>query len=121
MLVTNELNTRKGLYDRLQTSLLVGESNSACPEVSIQITHVEPGGEQTLHAHPEHQCYYILQGSGCMCIDGEEKQVQTGDAIYIPGNSVHGIRNNTSMTLSYLTANKAFGSERECQIWGIDA
>lgn len=117
MLVFNEKNTRKGTYDRLNTSLLIGESNSGCEEVSIQITHVEPNGEQTLHSHPEHQCYYIIAGSGCMRIDGEERQVYSGDAVYIPGGSVHGILNNASETLIYLTANKAFGTDREMQIW----
>lgn len=118
MQVFNEKNARKGFYDGFYTSLLVGETNTKCNEISIQITHIEPDGEQNLHSHPEHQCYYILSGTGCMRIDEDEQQVSSGDAVYIPSGSMHGIWNNSTETLSYLTANKAFGTDREMQIWG---
>jgi quercetin dioxygenase-like cupin family protein len=53
-----------------------------------------------------------------MFIDGEGRKVYSGDAVFIPGGSTHGIKNNALETLTYLTANKAFGVSREKEIWG---
>lgn len=100
------------------TALLIGETNSECGEISIQITHVLPGAEQGIHSHPESQCYYLISGTGLMRIDDEAKEVKCGDAVFIPGNSKHGIRNIGSTEMVYLTANKAFGRHIESQIWG---
>jgi quercetin dioxygenase-like cupin family protein len=117
MLISNKANTRTGTYDRLKTSLLIGESNSGSAEISIQITNVEVSGSQSIHSHPENQCYYIIEGQGNMKLDSEEQIVNVGDAIFIPGNSMHGITNIGKGVLTYLTANKAFGIKIENQIW----
>jgi quercetin dioxygenase-like cupin family protein len=119
MLISNDSKSLRGIYsnDKMWTSLLIGELNSGSKEVSIQLTYVEIGGCQGLHSHPEDQCYYIIEGSGIMHVNSEEKIVNKGDAIFIKGNMIHGIKNNGNSQLSYLTANKAFGCERENQIW----
>ncbi len=66
---------------------------------------------------PEYQCYYILQGKGQVIIDDEEQELLAGDAVLIPANAMHGIKNIGEITLKYLTANKAFGIKRESEIW----
>ena len=99
------------------TALLFGEVNCGSKEISIQITHIEANGFQSLHSHPEDQCYYILEGSGIMHIDDEENIVAAGNAVFIPGKSIHGIRNHGKVQLSYLTANTSFGIAREQEIW----
>lgn len=117
MLITQESNTRQGHYEKMWTALLIGESNTGSAEISIQITHVEPGGEQPAHSHPEEQCYYIITGNG-VAFQGEEvREVRKGDAIFIPPHVIHGIRNHSQEELAYLTANKAFGVAREREIW----
>jgi len=117
MLITNRENTTIGKYDGFSTNLLVGESNSGSKEISIQITDVEPNGMQFLHSHKEEQCYYIISGTGKMFIDDKTQEVKKGDAIFIPSNSIHGIENIGEGILTYLTANQAFGKQREIQIW----
>ena len=117
MLITNKNNTNIGQYDGFATSLLIGESNSSSKEVSIQITDVEPSEMQFLHSHKEEQCYYIISGSGKMFIDDQAQEVKKGDAIFIPSNSTHGIKNIGENVLTYLTANQAFGKKREAEIW----
>ena len=54
-----------------------------------------------------------------MIIDEEEKSVREGEAIFIPSNATHGIKNIGSETLVYLTANRPFGLEKERTIWPI--
>lgn len=117
MLVTNCNNVKTGTYSKLKTALLIGECNSGSRDVSIQMTFVESGGEQELHKHPQSQCYYVIEGKGIMIIESENQQVNKGDSIYIPGNSIHGIINNGKEALTYLTANQAFGILKENEIW----
>lgn len=107
---------RERIY-RLKTALLIGEANSGSKEISIQISHVEIGGEQSIHAHSQCQCYYIIAGNGKMIIEKETQDVKIGDAVFIPGNSKHGIQNSGDKTLTYLTANQAFGINKENEIW----
>ena len=117
MLITNRKNTRFGKYDGFSTNLLIGEINSGAKEVSIQITDVEPNGMQFLHSHEEEQCYYIIAGIGLMIIDDQTKELNEGDAVLIPSNSTHGIKNIGNNKLTYLTANRSFGKQREEEIW----
>lgn len=117
MLISNETSADRGEYPGLWTALLIGETNSGCNEISIQITHVQPDGEQSIHSHPESQCYYLISGTGLMTIDNETSIVKRGDSVFIPGNSRHGIRNLGSDELVYLTANQSFGRHIESQTW----
>jgi mannose-6-phosphate isomerase-like protein (cupin superfamily) len=53
-----------------------------------------------------------------MIIEGESKEVSEGDAIYIPPNHEHGIKNIGSTVLKYLTANSpVFSKEYEDSLW----
>jgi mannose-6-phosphate isomerase-like protein (cupin superfamily) len=117
MLISNANNTRFGKYEGFSTSLLVGENNAHSSEISIQITDVLPGKMQTVHKHPQAQCYYIIEGVGRMIIGDEEANVSQGDAVFIPGNELHGIKNRGKYVLKYLTANQGFGKQRENEIW----
>jgi mannose-6-phosphate isomerase-like protein (cupin superfamily) len=117
MLIFDKKTSPQGRYDGFHTWLLVGESNSGSRAVSIQITEVKPGKMQYIHAHPQEQCYYIIQGKGIMIINEEERAVKKGDAVFIPSHSEHGIKNTGKTILHYLTANPGFGQEREKQLW----
>lgn len=119
MLITNCANTRSGRYDGFATSLLIGEINSGSKEISIQITEVEPNEMQFLHSHEQEQCYYIIKGTGLMIIDDEEAMVHAGDAVFIPSGCTHGIKNSGETVLSYLTANRSFGNQKEIEIWPV--
>ncbi len=117
MLITNRRNTPFGQYDGFATHLLIGETNSGSAEISIQITDVEPDGMQFLHSHEQEQCYFIVSGVGRIIIDDVFEDVASGDAVFIPSNAVHGIKNTGRHALTYLTANRAFGQKREKELW----
>ena len=71
-----------------------------------------------MHAHEPEQCYYIISGTGMMMIEEETREVTSGDAIYIPQNKRHGIRNIGALPLEYLTANSpAFTKDYEDKFW----
>ena len=117
MLITNRSNTRIGKYDGFSTNLLIGELNSGSTEISMQITDVEPDEMQFLHSHSQEQCYYIISGKALMIIDEESEEVKGGDAIFIPSGATHGIKNIGNTLLTYLTANQAFGKQKENELW----
>ena len=117
MLITNRKNTRLGKYDGFTTHLLIGETNSGSKNISIQVTDIEPDGMQFVHSHEQEQCYYIISGTGLMIIEGQSEEVEEGDAVFIPSNSKHGINNIGNNRLTYLTANQAFGEQREKELW----
>lgn len=121
MLVTKNESVSSGSFEGFVTWLLIGESNSGSKEISIQITEVEPQEMQFLHSHEEQQCYYIIRGMGLMYVNEEETAVHEGNAIFIPSNATHGIKNVGPDKLVYLTANRAFGAEKEQAIWPITA
>lgn len=67
------------------------------------------------------KCYYIIRGKGLMIIEDETRQVSSGDAVYIPSNKKHGIRNIGDEVLEYLTANSpVFAKEYEDNLWRGD-
>ena len=52
-----------------------------------------------------------------MIIGEQAEQVKKGDAVFIPPNATHGIKNFGNVTLTYLTANQAFGKQKEKELW----
>lgn len=56
------------------------------------IAYVPAEAGLKVHRHAQAEIYYILEGSGVLSVDGQERQVSVGDAIFIPGNAEHGIR-----------------------------
>ena len=64
--------------------LLHPERDSVKTLYSFAIAYVEPGKSTYRHALRQTEMYYIMQGIGRMHIGDEEREVQIGDAIYIP-------------------------------------
>lgn len=56
-----------------------------------------------------------------MIIECETREVSSGDAIYIPSNKKHGIKNIGDTALEYLTANSpVFTNDYEDSLWPSD-
>jgi quercetin dioxygenase-like cupin family protein len=69
----------------LPTSTLV--RNQSLAEATLA-----PGQATERHYHAEsEEIYYVLDGSGTMELDGEEREVAPGDAILIPPGARHTI------------------------------
>lgn len=46
----------------------------------------------SIHSHMHEQVSYIVQGSFEFNMDGNVQKVVKGDSIYIPANTLHGVR-----------------------------
>jgi len=122
MEVFNRANSKNtGKLEILTSFMLIGPQNSSTQGVSIQVSEIPVGSEQPVHMHEPEQCYYIIKGKGLMVVEHETKEVTSGDAIYIPSNKRHGIKNTGDEVLEYLTANSpVFAKAYEDSLWPSD-
>lgn len=121
MKVFNRHNSNNtGNIKILKSWMLIGPHNAGSQNLSLQISEVPVGSEQPVHNHEPEQCYYIIKGKGLMLIEDESQEVKSGDAIFIPSNFKHGIKNLGNEILEYITANTpAFSKEYEDHLWPV--
>ena len=82
---------------------LLAHRNSVIANQSLALARVPVGGCTAEHYHPvTEEIYYITHGTGCMRIDGEEREVGEGDAIAIPPGARHKLWNVGDDTLQLL-------------------
>lgn len=105
----------------LTSWMLISPQNSSTQNLSVQVSEVPVGSQQPVHSHKPEQCYYIIRGRGLMIVEDETSEVSAGDAVYIPPNRKHGIRNLGDDVLEYLTANSpVFTRQYEDTLWPAD-
>ena len=77
---------------------ILDAANAPVQNQSLAEAAVAPGGATQRHYHRmSEEFYYILEGSGCMEIDGETREVAAGDAILIPPGAWHTITARTAL------------------------
>ena len=60
---------------------------------SLAEATLAPGAETRRHYHARsEEIYVLLEGSGRMEVDGDEREIGPGDAILIPAGAWHSIR-----------------------------
>jgi mannose-6-phosphate isomerase-like protein (cupin superfamily) len=73
--------------------------------LTVTWVDVPPGAEQRAHSHGEaEQVYVIVRGRGRMQVAGDVEEVAEGDLVFIPPAAEHGITNDGSETLVYVSA-----------------
>jgi len=90
---------------RRRTQNLVGGA-SPIQAANFSMGHVtlEPnGGQVPWHNQEQEEIYFIVEGSGEMCLGEERIAVRTGQAIYIPHQVFHQLTNTgaTPMRMIY--------------------
>lgn len=90
---------------RRRTQNLVGGA-SPIQAKSFSMGHVtlEPnGGQVPWHNQEQEEIYFILEGTGEMCLGEERRAVSTGEAVWIPPRVFHQLTNtgDTPMRMIY--------------------
>jgi mannose-6-phosphate isomerase-like protein (cupin superfamily) len=89
----------------MRSHFLMDAGDLGARNLSITWVNVPPGAEQRPHAHEEsEQVYVIVRGTGRMQVAGDVEQVGEGDLVLIPPGAEHGIVNDGSETLVYVSA-----------------
>jgi quercetin dioxygenase-like cupin family protein len=105
----------------LTSWMLISPQNSSTQNISVQVSEIPIGSEQPVHDHDPEQCYYVIKGRGLMIIEKETREVTAGDAVYLPPNKKHGIKNIGKDVLEYLTVNSpVFSKQYENTLWPAD-
>ncbi|MBU6174745.1 MAG: cupin domain-containing protein [Planctomycetes bacterium] len=82
---------------------LLAHRNSSIRNQSLAEATIPPQVQTLSHYHPQsEEIYYILEGSGTMCLGTEVFVVDPGDAIAIPPGTIHSILNHTTQPLRLL-------------------
>jgi len=82
---------------------LLAYRNSVIKNQSLAEARLPVGGATDRHYHPKtEEIYYITHGVGTMEIDGEQQDVNEGDAIAIPPGKPHKIWNTGEVVLRFL-------------------
>jgi mannose-6-phosphate isomerase-like protein (cupin superfamily) len=69
---------------------------------SLACARVKPGRTTVRHRLKSSEVYYILEGSGIMYIDREQRKVSAGCTVYIPPKAVQCIKNTGKKVLAFL-------------------
>ncbi len=119
MKIFNKDNSKNtGTLEILTSFMLISPQNSPAKHISIQVSEVPAGSAQPVHSHAPEQCYYIIKGKGLMILGDETQEVKAGDAVFIPSNINHGIKNTGDGVLEYLTVNSpVFEKTYEDKLW----
>lgn len=89
---------------RRTQNLVGGASPIQCRYFCMGNVTLEPrGGQVPWHNQEQEEVYFIVEGTGEMCLGGERQILETGQAVYIPTGVFHQLTNtgNTPLRLIY--------------------
>jgi quercetin dioxygenase-like cupin family protein len=69
---------------------------------AMRLFEMEAGGYSPLHIHDWEHEVFILEGEGVVVGGKEEKKFKAGDAIFIPPNEKHQLKNSSEKPVKFL-------------------
>lgn len=89
---------------RRTQNLVGGASPIQAAQFSMGYVTLEPsGGQVPWHNQEQEEVYFIVQGTGEMCLGSERTTLRAGQAVYIPSGVFHQLTNtgHSPMTMIY--------------------
>ena len=89
---------------RLTKNLVGGASPIQAKNFSLGYVTLEPdGGQVPWHSQEQEEIYFVLEGTGEMCLGAERSIIAGGQAVYIPSGIFHQLTNtgNTPLKMIY--------------------
>ena len=93
---------QEGREDSLRWKTLIGDDESNTQGLTYGIMEMPQGTFVHAHFHADNEVFHILKGEGVALIDKDVTEVGPGAIFYIPGNTVHGIRNTGQKMLKVI-------------------
>lgn len=104
----------------ISSYLLASPRTSDAKYLTTSLVEIRPGGNQRIHGHDPEQIYFILEGKGLMTVGDERAYVGSGDCIFIPSQTPHGLNNDGEAPLRYFSAAApTFGREQLENLWPL--
>ena len=82
---------RLGAHVGVESGLLVDGAN-----ITVLLSHWEPGAIAPEHVHPHEQVGICLQGHVTLTVRGQDYPVGPGEFYHIPGGAPHAERNDSA-------------------------
>ncbi len=96
-MITTDLGTTEGRRypaRRITQSLVGGTSAIQAKNFCMGHVMLDPrGGQVPWHSHPQEEVYFLLEGTGEVCVGDERQDVHGGQAVYIPPDTFHQLTN----------------------------
>ncbi len=90
----NNIEGRRYPARRRMQNLVGGASPIQAANFSIGNVVLDPrGGQVPWHNQAQEEVYFVVEGTGEMCLGGERQVVTTGQAVYIPPGVFHQLTN----------------------------
>ena len=96
-----EAKDAEGGSTKLKVRWLITKETGA-ENFAMRLFEMEAGGNSPLHSHNWEHEVFILEGKGTVVGGQEEKKFKAGDAIFIPANEKHQLKNNNNKTCKFL-------------------
>jgi quercetin dioxygenase-like cupin family protein len=102
------------LRGRVEWKTLISGDVTSSDSLTLGLSRLAPGESLNEHRHEQAEIYLVLAGSGVVGIDGEERTIGPGSAVFIPGNASHSCRNTGTAELraAYVLAADSFEDVR---------
>ena len=85
----------------VQIQWLIGKDDEAT-NFAMRLFELAPGGHTPLHAHPHEHEVFVLEGTGIVMDNGQERAIGPEDAILVPGGCEHNFQNTGDSVLRFL-------------------
>jgi mannose-6-phosphate isomerase-like protein (cupin superfamily) len=92
---------------RRTQNLVGGASPIQAANFAMGFVTLEPnGGQVPWHNQEQEEIYFVVSGTGEMCLGDEKRPLTGGQAVYIPGSVFHQLTNvgDTPLTMIYCYA-----------------
>lgn len=91
-----------------RTLISAGLTRSAA--LTMGVARVPPGGSLRAHRHEQPEAYLVLDGTGVVTVDGTERTLREGVAVFIAGNARHAVRatGDRDLRFAYVLAADSF-------------
>lgn len=89
---------------RRTKNLVGGASPVSCDNFSMGLVELEPnGGQVPWHNQEQEEIYFVLSGTGEMCLGKERHPITSGQLVHIPANEFHQLTNvgDSPLTMLY--------------------
>ncbi len=80
---------------------LVSKGATRSEKLTLGVANLPPGGALHEHRHTQEEVYLVLEGSGLVRVGGEEVGVESGSAVFIPGDALHSCENTGASDLRF--------------------
>ena len=90
----NEINGRTFPAGRITKNLVGGGSVIQAQHFSLGYVTLAPkGGQVPWHQQDQEEIYFVLEGTGEMCLGDEKKIIHGGQVVFIPSEEFHQLTN----------------------------